>query len=1106
VTLVLRVANTGEEAVDADLQLALPDGWRLLVRHDPVRLEPGAASVRILSVFAPQEAPAGEHTVGIAAVDAQTGVTLGTIALRVRVLPYLEMQLDALDGSTLVVAGEEIVLPFRLANRSNTELAVSLDAASRSDYPTSFDGIAEQPVILAAGESRRIVAVVQTPEEVGRVEDHQLMVTATGVPPGSDGEVNANLRATAQIIPLVSEEPAALNTVPARLGLSTSHTFSDEWRGYLNADFAGGGYLDAEGRRRLEFKIAPSLPLHELGFGSPRDVYRANYEGEQLELMLGDNRYAVSPLLGPGLSGRGVLARTTLDRFRLGGLAYYPRSGTLAESTLGALFDYTIPQADDPDEYRYRAAANLLSQPGEFLSFGTHHAYRFAESVAVEGEIALGANAGEAFAPAVMAGASGTVSTVEYAATARFGMPGFPGPYGDRLSLTGTAASYVGSRGARITANALLDRYNLQNSAADEKALRTTSAGLGTRLPLGITGASFTAGLRHRSRTDMADAPSVDTGTSSLTTTTILPLGAFRLGINTSLDAEHDGLADAWMFAQRYSLSASFNRSSGSSYSVTAAVSDRRGERVTTTSSYGLTLGTELSRETVTTSFRTSAELTTRANREPEFSLALSNRTDFRLPRSHLLSLSALLRLVRTSSDRDLSGALTLGYSIPMRVPVSRPEGLGSVVGTVYNEETGEPAGDVVIRMADRAVVTGPEGRFRFSGLPPGEYHLQMDTSRLAGRLIPDLPIPILVTVPPDEATELEIPVIRSARVTGEVMRYAIPGGQEGLLERALTANGGEYEIADLQPAGGLVRAVVELRNGAEVRRVISDRNGRFVFSDLRPGEWTATLPSTQMPRFHRLVQEEFTLNVAPGGTAHLTFQVAPMRRPVTLLPSSAAPLELTLDPPAEPEPEPPPVETPPEEDREQAPPRSSRLLVMAVERYAQADPRSPQLLGLRWGADRPTVAASLSRRPQPLDLSGEFEQRPFIAEYGTDGVVLLARAGTARLTFLDPLSDQSQLFLSAVEVRIDGERTGLSPDELESTFEELLGLSIARWRPTEVRDEQHQGRRSVVFDIADVRISFVLDAREGFVSVEYAHRWHRDAIRDILETDTGEP
>jgi hypothetical protein len=436
-------------------------------------------------------------------------------------------------------------------------------------------------------------------------------------------------------------------------------------------------------------------------------------------------------------------------------------------------------------------------------------------------------------------------------------------------------------------------------------------------------------------------------------------------------------------------------------------------------------------------------------------------------------------------------------------------------VGTVYYAETGEPAADIVIRMANRAVITGSEGRFRFSGLTPGEYHLQMDTSRLEGRLIPNLPIPILVEVKADEVAELDIPVVRSAQVTGEIRLYALPEGHEGLLERALTVTNEEYEIADLEPAGGLVRAVVELRNGAELRRVISGQDGSFVFTDLRPGQWTATLSTSQIPRFHRLVQEEFTLVVAPGDTAHLTFQVAPMRRPVTLLPTSAAPLELTLDPPVEPDSEPSPIETPAgqraanesmptvevdEEDEQQFPPRSSRLLVMAVERYAKVDPQSPRLLGLRWGADGPTVAAALSRRPQPLVLSGESERRPYIAEFRTDGVVLLTLEGSARLTFLDPLSDQSQLFLSAVAVRIDGKRNGLTADQLESTFEELLGLSIARWRPAEVRDEQHDGRRSVLFDVEDVRINFLLDAHEGVVSVEYVDRWHRDAIRDILQ------
>ena len=1085
-TIALRLSNTGTEAVRADLDVSLPDGWRQLVSHASASLEPATDSARIVSLFVPQEARAGDYAVTVAVVDADAGTKLHSVAINVRVLPSLELRLDGLDGSTLVVAGEQILHPFRLANQSNTPLAVDLDPVSRSNYPVRLDGIDEQPLLLQPGESRRIVAVVQTPEEVGRIEAHQIVVVATGRPDEVPDSVKATFRASTQIIPAVSEEPVALNTVPARLGLSTTHAFSDEWQGTLRASFSGGGHLDAAARRRIDFLLTPSVALHEPGFGSARDIYRVNYEGEHLEVMLGDNRYAVSPLLGSTVSGRGVFARSTLAGFRLGGLAYYPKTEDPSESTLGALFDYSLADPSLPEGYSYRAAVNVLSRPDDYLVLGTHHRFRPSEFSSFETEIALGANAGEQFAPAMMAGVSGSVSGVDVEGSARFGMPGYPGQFGDRVSLTGAAGTYVGATDTRVTANALYDQRNLQRSAELGSRFRTVSVGLGTRIPLGLSSSSLTVGLRYRDRRDIVEDPSLHQRVGSITTSTRMPLGSVRLGLGTSHDLEHDLLVAGTTLAHRYSISAGLGPGSTFAPTVTLALFDRRGELGTNSGAYTFALSAQQRHGRLSTVFRTSASLYTIADAPAEVAATLSNSTDLKVRRSHTLSVKALVRWAWTPSGRALSGQITAGYTIPLRVPVSRPRNVGDVVGRVYDSRTGDPSAGVVIRLAGRAVVSGSDGQFRFSGLGPGEYHLQIDASRVVTGLIPDMPVPVIVRVEPDAVTQLEIPLVRSASVSGRVSLYAVPEYRAGRLQTALAASNGEYDIADLSPAGGLARVVVVLRNGDEVRRVLTNRDGRFDFSDLRPGEWTASLSATQIPRFHRVVQSEFTIDLSPGEVVRLRFDVVPVPRPITLLQSATAPLQIDL-PPAEPPP---------------GRPRSNRLLEMAVQRYSGTDPQAPQLLGLHWGADREAVQAVLSRRGLQVRMPEDPTDELFIAELETAGTLFREYHGRVRLICLDPLSDRSQLFLVAVSVWMDGSHNGVTPARMEMLFEEMLELSMTRWRPRDVRDERVAGIRSVSFAVSDVQISFTFDSNEAVVGIRYADQWHQDAIRDILEMD----
>ena len=1119
VTVVASIRNTGAERFTAGVEAELPEGWRRLIADAAAPLDPGASAVRIVSLFVPQEAQAGDYPVRIFAVDTATGSVLSEAVAVVRVLPYLELRVDGLDGSTLVVAGEEIELPFRVANRSNTPLAIQLELRSNTVYPSRIDGAPENSVYLLPGESRRLVARIRTPEAIGRAITYYVQVVAVGTTSDRSDEVRSSFRASTQVIPAVSEEPAPFVTIPARLGVTSANTFDDGWDGSIRTEFSGGGYLDSEARRRLDFLLSPSIGLPEFTLGSDRDVYRASYAGERIELLLGDHRFTVTPLLGTSYSGRGALARYTLGAFRFGALGFYPARVGPSASTVGATLDYSLPDASVSEGYRYRAAVSALSRPDEGVRISTRHEFRPDEETLLEAELALGAVPEGPIAPAAMVGATGTVATVDLSGTARVAMPGYPGPLGDRLFVSGAASAPIGEAGLRVTARSSFEQQNFLRSDALPSAARTVETGLGAVIPFADPAASVTAGVRYRTRSDVLEEPDFDRRAATVLSTVRFPLGALRLGVGTSHELERDALRDAWTFAHRYNLSATLTPDPGATYSATVGLQARSGTAVpgTTTTSLGMSATHRVG--SIATTTRTSVGLSTNDAALSEITASLSNSTDHRFANAHVLTAAGVLRYAWRPSGGDFSGGLTVGYTLPLRIPVARQRGVGGAEGLVYDSITGDPAANVVIRLADRAVVSGPTGRFQFSALAPGEYHVQVDASRYALSVIPDLPTPMMATIAADEMSLLDIPVVRGAAVSGTVRLYATRDDEEGLLQRALVTGNGEYQIEDLVPAGGLARVVVELRNGSEFRRVLTDRDGRFSFADVRPGTWRVVLATSQIPRFHRVLDGESEVLLTPGARATAEFDVLPVRRPVTLLPSVTAPLSISVPtsveairaaesergPDVRPSGTGPPIEPPADPPVAAGPAPSDRLLAMAIERYAWVDPAAPRLLVLPWGTDAAGARAALGQWVTPLATGPEPADDPYLTAFQTHGDLMLGLESAATLTFLDPLTDGSELFLVGASVRADARAGGLSGARAEAAFADLVDLWLTRWRPARVDEGSVDGVRVVRAEIRGVLITFRFDRASGIIVVEYRDLWHQEAIRSVLAED-GEP
>ena len=105
-----------------------------------------------------------------------------------------------------------------------------------------------------------------------------------------------------------------------------------------------------------------------------------------------------------------------------------------------------------------------------------------------------------------------------------------------------------------------------------------------------------------------------------------------------------------------------------------------------------------------------------------------------------------------------------------------------------------------------------------------------------------------------------------------------------GSAQRTLTLAGRGGSEDTFEPLGGLAAGLVELTNGRQVLRQVTDRDGDVSFDDLRPGKWTMRVYDNNLPEHHVVETPEIEIEVEPGQTREALVRILPKRRPIRFI------------------------------------------------------------------------------------------------------------------------------------------------------------------------------------------------------------------------------
>ncbi len=881
-TTVFRVINPTNKRQEFIPEVKLPEGWVLITKCFPFELNPNETDAKLVSFLVPQTALAGKYELTYVIKDRKHPSTRDFYTMYVIVLPVRKLQTKLLESPKYVIAGEEYQSSFAVTNQSNTECTVSTKVNSGDNIPWTVDA---KKFKLCPGQSRTVVVSVKTDPKATKKLQHHLQFTAEVVQEDK-AKVQSTATSIAEIIPRISGVEDRFHKIPAEVTLRYVSQKNNEDTSGLQTEIQGEGTLDEDGKKHIMFRFG-GPDIQDKSIFAERDEYILSYWTKDYQFHFGDRSYSLSHLTENYLYGRGLEGRFNInDDFSLG--AYYMKTRWLEPGTeeTAAYIDYSINEKckvglNHLRKLRDGKVSNITSLEGELKPF---------KDIEVELEYASGPG-GSKKDNAYLTSLYGHNDWLRYYFKLIHADPDYPGYYSDLDYISGGITLPI-DKHIRLNTSFRQEKQNLDldpmfYSAPFEKYYQ-----------LGIdymweTNTTFSFDWFSRNRQDQLDIPKFDYREDSFRFGIGQDFNKLILHTSVELGKIKNKLDNATSDSERYTASVYFrpnNRQSYSGYLYYDKDSDFTGGNKRST-----TVG--LSTRYIITN-RTFFNLAFQTNDYQ--GLAHGNIDNLELEVGHTFAngskLSAVARHTKyRNSDMKDDTSLMVQYTIPLGLPITRKKSVGSIKGSVYDIETQDAIGNVILRLNGLTAVTNNAGSFTFPSVKPGIYCLDVDTASIGMDRVPTLKIPIKLAVRGGETTPVIVSVTQAALLLGQITVYGYQNSHSNapLIQKPsstvepfyISENGSvSSEDANLIEDYGLANTVVELRDTSEIRRTVTDKQGRFKFEELRPGTWILKIYSDNLPEYHYLEKDTFELQLKPGQRKEICAKVLPKKRHIRII------------------------------------------------------------------------------------------------------------------------------------------------------------------------------------------------------------------------------
>jgi len=1042
VTAVFQLYNSTEESLKVITDLVLPDAWKLLIEDSPLRLIAGQAGIKIISFFVPREAEAGNYEIEYLVKEEGTENLLGSFEFSIEVLPHFGIDLQLKKTPSYALAGEEYSAVYLLSNSSNTEVEVDLEVYSSYEFAYEIPDYPDLQVRLDLGETREIVIQVQTTNSYTRVIKHRLTVDAlcrleNQQDPDTTFQTSSTAFSDVEVFPQKNQGQVQYHTLPLKITASHVERIGTDWAGDVGLEVSTRGTLDEAGQHNLDVQLRKGLGFPYSTFSNPVDKYSLKYWSDYLELELGDHQYNTNSLLGNTGFGRGAGILGTYRWFGLGGYYYStPETESLSQYAAGRL-EFSIPEGNKSGYPSYTADFHVVSNISESIFFGLHQQVQPFAGLNLELDAVTGSPfTGEYYWAGMFKGRF-KHRWLDTTASFKIAQPDYPGDFTDRYTLSVIGNMTFFDKVWKVYTGYSQDQRNLLRDEAMDSAPQTWNIRIGTRYLWKRFDTNLLLGWKLRSYADKLSVPDFDELSNIIEMSLTQPISIFELQGYGSWEILNNQYLSAQAVKHLYTAIVSLLPNRISRYYLnftTNIVSSEYADDVLQFS-LGLGLSYQFHKAKWKLDFTNRYLLTNQVYNGAD--LNVNTNLTFQFNNIHGMSMAARLKFPRRILESDPDFKLTVKYTASPNLPISRKSNVGSVKGLIYDTGTGEPMQNIILRIEDQVILSNKKGQFYFSAITPGEHFLMIDTSRAGNHLIPNRETPLIIEIGEKKTVRLDIGLIESGTIEGNVTLYTAPKKLQGLLA--------SYSEEDLIEDSGYSRVLIEIEREDESRRLFSDSKGYFIFQDLRPGTWKLKAYQQYLPPDHYFKEDEFILEVSSGEIAGAEIKIFPTKKTFTQIETKGV---LTENGHAK------------EEEKE------SQSSVEVPE-----SKNVPTLLGLDWNISPDEAGEALKNRNRNFKpllhislLPSEWGRAPETDEsfelsyssqvrYFSPGILQQDLLGNVILSFFNPRHSKDQLYLSGVEIQLSDVDDSGAVRNTETVFEELLTLFVSRWN-IELDDE----------------------------------------------------
>ena len=842
VTVASRITNSGIAADTYSLSATLPDGWRLLSLRSQISLDPDASQIIILGIIPPETVLAGTYEVLLRAVSSGNSSIWDEVSIRLEVHAYQDVNLVAPPVGGASVPGTAVEYKFWVRNDGNVTLVAHLVGTSRWTVT-----ITPELVSLLPGE--RVAVVVQ----------HTI---PTNVLPGATATLaievlsSLHLDVLDRAVVVTSSLPPLPETVDTNLGLtldahaSLSAELSEQ--GDLRSVLTLRGFGEAVGG-----DVTMSLSVADILGPTPLlRSWRCEHSSPNSTAILGD----VSGCLGRylDLSGCGLFLELETDDWGFAVLkASDDSNGTSRAATL-TFQDLTL-----------RAAVGWE----DVVSI--EHAWSISTA-----SVDLLASQGWAFSVEL---ASARQDHGQLGGTAALNATWSSASYETRLDLSWTNSPFPGQEETEHRAETL---FSQEMALGGLSLWGTVGAGLGWDRTTAET-------VWWRNHLELGSSSRIGSVGPLLSLDAALEWTG-----SSTLPNPYERFDTKWIAAISHTWS-----------DLSFALSTQLGG--TTDEINGIDLVTSLISGSVSlerNGYCTKISSVLVHSKEHDTEPAQSNQklsVEVRGTQSED-SPSATLSIETSDTGTVYTGTLVLGgFTVSVEMEGLAPKIVieyesdlqitfpwwrvkGQLRGQVYEDgnsnlrrdphEEGIP--NLILALDSVLAQTNEDGEFLFPPLAAGTYSLAIPYLPSEYVLQERLPIP--VTIRAGEISVMGIPVVRGARVAGRIAVIQV----EQPLDEGLYLEGVQQPPSErsLEPSRGLPGILVELSNGFEMHRQITDQTGNFQFEQLLPGAWILTVLPEGIPAFHQLERTSFEIHLNAGQYMELPINVYAILRPIEII------------------------------------------------------------------------------------------------------------------------------------------------------------------------------------------------------------------------------